>query len=168
MTTQATTPPEEEEFSPAPAMYEHCRRTYQEMLAQSRSIIDTAPDEGSDESTHIVVYEGFLTHLVTQKLNLSVPYYTSIRRNLVRMGCIRQLKRGGGSSPSQWEMIYEPTEDAFMRTQPPKSTKPSKDEQVQEQIRNLSARVSELEEWKEAIMESLIERFGMEEKDASE
>jgi hypothetical protein len=161
--TSTSTPPEEEHGAP-PALFEHCYNTYREMLAQAKSVVGSQTEKGGYEpASHIVVYEGFLTHLVTHTLNLSVPYYTSVRKNLIRMGCIRQLRRGGGSSPSQWELIHEPTEEAFWNVQEPRVHKPSKDAAVQEQIRNLSARVSELEDWRDAVMESLIQHFGVEE-----
>jgi hypothetical protein len=54
-----------------------------------------------------------LTKLVCEDLGLAVPYYTAVTRKLKDMGCIRQLKRGGGSSPSQWELIREPTADLW-------------------------------------------------------
>jgi hypothetical protein len=61
----------------------------------------------------MVVYEGMLTKLVTEDLGLPVPYYTKVRQFLMAMGCIRQLRRGGGSAPSQWELIREPTIDLW-------------------------------------------------------
>lgn len=162
MTTQ--TPPAEE--SAPPALFDHCRRTYQAMLREAQTVIQPSSDEPDEldesEAGSIVVYEGFLTHLVTRQLNYSVPYYTSIRNNLIRMGCIRQLKRGGGSSPSQWELIYEPSESAFLSAQPPKRPKQTKQDALAEQVRNLSARVSELEGWQKQVNTSLVENFGVE------
>lgn len=100
-----TTPQGPDELMPA--LFEHCVRTYKTMFAQAETRIS---DEGS-----MVVYEGFITKLVTTELNYSVPYFTSIRRALLRMGCIRQLKRGGSTTPSQWEMVTEPTREAFLK-----------------------------------------------------
>jgi hypothetical protein len=60
------------------------------------------------EGVQSVVYEGFLTDLVKNKLNLSTPYYTKCRKALLEMGCIKQLRRGGSSTPSQWLLIREP------------------------------------------------------------
>src|SRR5690348_13949878 len=105
-----------------PALFEHCVNTYRAMLSEAQPVsqITTIMDsiEGGIESEgdpdEIMVYEGFFTQLVTSRLNLSVPYFTQIRKALMNMGCIRQLKRGGGTSPSQWELIYEPTLEAFM------------------------------------------------------
>jgi hypothetical protein len=65
------------------------------------------------EGVQSVVYEGFLTDLVKNKLNLSTPYYTKCRKALIAMGCISQLRRGGSSTPSQWLLIKEPLLSKF-------------------------------------------------------
>lgn len=83
-----------------PALYHHCVRMYRAMMDESNMIdVEGAP---------AVVYEGFLTDLVKNKLNLSTPYYTKCRKALLDMGCIKQLRRGGSSTPSQWLLIREP------------------------------------------------------------
>jgi hypothetical protein len=133
-----------------PALFGHCQKVYEEMLN------DATPHGG------MIVYEGFLTQLVTGKLNLSVPYYTAIRSTLTSMGCIRQLRRGGSTTPSQWELIYEPDLEAFMNVQPKKERKANKYEQQQEVVDNLIARVNQLETWRDSVNELLASKFGME------
>lgn len=171
MTTQ---PIQSTEDSAPPALYDHCVNTYRAMLREAKSVVtfaealnsagagELAELNISDNQNQIIVYEGFLTQLVTGKLNLSVPYYTHVRKALMEMGCVRQLKRGGGTSPSQWELIYEPTLEAFMSAQsgkkkPPKQTKES---MLQEQVNALNSRVSDLEGQVEAVLEALAEQFG--------
>jgi len=110
----------------------------------------------------MIVYEGFLTTLITSKLNLSVPYYTSVRKALMRMGCIRQLRRGGGTAMSQWELIYEPTLEAFLDQEVKKPRQPTRLDAANEQIEALINRVSELEEWQESVNEFLGNKFGTE------
>jgi hypothetical protein len=66
--------------------------------------------EGEDGD--MVTYEGHLTHLV-KALNYSTPYYTKLRKHLMRMGCIQQLRRGGGTAPSVWWLKKEPDEESF-------------------------------------------------------
>ena len=92
-----------------PALYSHACAVYQKMYEQSTR-------KQADGITEMVVYEGMLTKLVTDpdSLNLPVPYYTRIRAKLLGMGCIRQLKRGGGTAPSQWELIREPNFDDWV------------------------------------------------------
>lgn len=87
--------------APAAMLYQHCESAYNKMLESAKRV------DGA------VVWEGALTRLITRDLNLSIPYYTSITRTLRAMGCIRQLKRGGGTAGSQWELINDPTEDKF-------------------------------------------------------
>jgi hypothetical protein len=64
------------------------------------------------EGQPTVVYEGFLTKLV-RDVHLPSPYYTFVTNALQSMGCIQQLKRGGGSTPSQWILRYKPTFELF-------------------------------------------------------
>ena len=157
--------------SAPPALFEHCVNTYHEMLRQAKAVVtvsagDPHDDEDDDRASQIIVYEGFLTQLVTSKLNLSVPYYTSVRKALMEMGCIRQLKRGGGTSPSQWELIYEPTLEAFMAATPKKVPEQPKDAMLQEQIASLNTRVSDLESISESVLEALAEQFGTSPKES--
>jgi len=60
------------------------------------------------EGSEVLVYEGFLTKLFTE-VRLSTPYYTSVMNELMHMDCCRQLRRGGGSSPSTWLIVQAPT-----------------------------------------------------------
>src|SRR5947207_2735468 len=85
-----------------PALFGHCVAVYAAMEKSAR------------RAGGMVVYEGMLTRLMAgPPLMLSTPYYTKIRRELLRMGCIRQLKRGGGNSASQWELCTPPTEELY-------------------------------------------------------
>jgi hypothetical protein len=85
------------------AMFDHCKRVYDRMLSESQDF------------NGVILYEGHLTKLFTQ-MNFSVPYYSMVTRKLKDMGCIRMLRRGGGGSLSQWEMLTEPTPEAFKVT----------------------------------------------------
>lgn len=106
-----------------------------------------------DSSPNVmVVWEGFLTRFITEEMHLSVPYYSSVTLALKRMGCIRQLRRGGGSSPSQWELITEPTTDLFDNALPSKLVPVSKTSQLQEQVDTLETRLKLIED----ILENII------------
>lgn len=133
------------------ALYQHCVKVYEEMLSTAK----VATSEGDQGHYEYVVWEGMLTTLITSKLNLSVPYYTSVTRALKRMGCIRQIKRGGGTAPSQWELIREPTEQLFNETKPLKAKAQDKYALMQDQITNLNKRV--------AVLERALKRIVMEE-----
>lgn len=120
------------------ALFLHCQTVYKTMMehAQARE----------DEETHsvMIVYEGILTNLVLKECNLSAPYYSSVTQALKGMGCIRQLKRGGGTAPSLWELITEPTLEVFRERKPakPRSDRVS---MLQDQVDSLTGRVTELE-----------------------
>jgi hypothetical protein len=94
-----------------PAMFEHCARVYTAMEKDSKVEID-------DNDTQMRVYEGHLTR-VFAKLELSTPYYTTIMKHLKRMGCVEQIRRGGGSQTSKWRLIKEPDAQAFDAYAPP-------------------------------------------------
>lgn len=59
------------------------------------------------------VYEGFVTKLLTIELSIPVPYYGKVLRLLAAMGCIEQLQRGGGTSPSRWKLHKKPVIEDF-------------------------------------------------------
>jgi hypothetical protein len=113
---------------------------------------NTAPDDLTDED-YIIVWEGMLTKFVTADMNLSVPYYTFMTRAMKKMGCIRQLRRGGGTSPSQWQLVREPTEADFTKysseTLDANHITPRKRQSMQEELRdqiaNLNNRLSVVE-----------------------
>jgi hypothetical protein len=90
-----------------PAVYEHAVNVYEVMFqrAQRRVV---------DENNVILVYEGRLTKLI-EELHLSTPYYTSVMKALKAMGCVRQLRRGGGSTASQWELLRTPSRELYLQ-----------------------------------------------------
>lgn len=126
------------------ALYGHCLITYQTMLSEASGVVD-------DDNT-IIVWEGMLTRLITAQLNLSVPYYTAVTKALKRMGCIRQLKRGGGTAPSQWELLKEPTEELFINAMPKRVPKMDRYELIQMQLDSQNNRILKLEK----ILENII------------
>lgn len=71
------------------------------------------PEPPYEGAVQIRVWEGFLTKLVNTRLQFSTPYFSHVRSNLIALGCMRQLQRGGGSSPSRWELMGEPDLEKF-------------------------------------------------------
>ena len=139
-----------------PALYEHCCETYKQMLIESKAIAGA-------EDAQIIVYEGFLTNLITHKLRKSVPYYGRIRTLLIDMGCIRQLKRGGGTAPSQWEMITEPQEEVFLKVYAPdKPQAGSKLSKTNDRVTYLEEEVGRLRSELNNIKLFLADQFGTE------
>jgi len=83
-----------------PSLYQHCITIYDAM--KETAVVTEFED------SELLAYEGFLTKLFIRE-HMSVPYYTSVMQELQQMDCVRQLRRGGGSSPSLWAMIQRPT-----------------------------------------------------------
>ena len=122
----APNPSGNNQHTAVPAMFNHCRQVYDEMCTTA---VEYWADSGTGDprplavaehpeppyqgAVTVTVWEGFLTKLVNEKLQFSTPYFSHVRNNLIAMGCIRQLQRGGGSSPSRWELIQEPDLDKF-------------------------------------------------------
>jgi hypothetical protein len=87
-----------------PKLFEHCSTVYEAMKKKA--------EPGRYEGRPALVYEGFITQLFAEK-KLATPYYTQVLRRLKAMGCIHQISRGGGNSPSRWQIIREPDFDTF-------------------------------------------------------
>lgn len=124
------------------AVFRHCKAVYEAMLAESRTV-----QAEEDDDVTMVVYEGNLTTLITDKhegLGLATPYYTKTTQALKGLNCIRQLRRGGGTSPSLWELVTEPDlneYEKYVKTGVPRSASAM----MAQQIRGLNERVSVLE-----------------------
>jgi hypothetical protein len=119
------------------ALYEHCTNVYHDMLAESLPETPEDPDSA-------LLYEGHLTKLV-QRLELSTPYYTSVIQALKQMGCIEQLRRGGGNALSRWRLFHEPTEEAFNVVDGRKRPRTGTQAALEQQVRDLTGRVQLLE-----------------------
>jgi hypothetical protein len=69
--------------------------------------------EHPDQPSEIRVYVGHLTKLIKDDCGLSTPYYSRCMVALTEMDCVRQLKRGGGGSMSEWLVLRRPTRELF-------------------------------------------------------
>ena len=121
-----------------PAPYRHCVKIYNAMLAVAESRTTEAGEE-------ILVYRGYLT-AVFKEQGLPAPYYTTVLNNLKRMGCVKQLARGGGPAMSEWQVMHAPTPE-LMETAIAVSTPPSsRVAGLEQQNRDLNKRIRDLEE----------------------
>jgi hypothetical protein len=116
------------------AMFEHCVRVYAKMNSEAIEI----GEQGE------LVWEGHTTALF-RELELSSPYYTSVMKMLKGMGCVVQIRRGGGNSVSRWQLNYEPDEAAFNVVDSRLVVRQGSLAAAQQQIRDLTKRVTELE-----------------------
>lgn len=121
-----------------PAIYRNCVDAYEMMKAEAN------PREVKGEG-RMLVWEGFFTKLISDRLNLSTPYFTQVRTNLTRMGCIQQLQRGGGASPSQWQLITPPTPELFREKAPKRSQRDQQLEELRGMVFDLDRKYNELE-----------------------
>lgn len=137
-----------------PALFDHCRRAYEELIKEGRCV--RVSDEMGDYRD-IIIWEGMFTNFIVNRLNLSTPYFTSIRRELIRMGCIRQLRRGGGSSPSQWELIREPGLDLFYQARPLRTQNVQTDKftGMRSELNALVRRIADLEKAFAGLLDAL-------------
>lgn len=133
-----------------PALYGHCSTVFNEMLTGAKSHVNPQGDT-------IAIWEGGLVKLITGTLYLSIPYYSSITQALKRMGCISQMKRGGGSGDSQWELHYAPTLEMFLNAQPKKEKKQDKWSIAQEQLDSQNQRILALEDIVQSFVDAEIE-----------
>lgn len=128
-----------EEERPTSAVYQHCVTVYKEMESQARQeLLGDPPDQQS-----ALVYEGHLTKLFAS-LQMATPYYTSIMKHLRRMGCVEQIRRGGGNSPSRWQLAHAPTEDLFKNVESLAGRRSGKTEFALQQIRDQQRLINQL------------------------
>ena len=123
-----------------PALYEHCTEVYEAMA--ERAVIGFAYPDDEEET---LVYEGFLTRLIKDDLHYSVPYYTSIRQKLMAMDCIRQIRRGGSTTPSRWLMVLPPTLELFENTASStvdRTKKATRMDSLEQQVRDMNERLT--------------------------
>lgn len=133
MTQEVTSTPGD--LTVVPAVFEHALAVYREMVIHAR------PDEDLD---NLLVYDGHLTQLF-RKLRLPTPYYTFIKNKLRDMGCIEQLRRGGGSATSKWVLWKEPTLEEWKGSGVARPRRGNKASMQERQIKDLAERCSRLE-----------------------
>jgi hypothetical protein len=129
-----------------PAIYEHCKTVYNQMEEEAKLVDGT------------LLWEGHLTKLFG-RLHLSVPYYTTVTRELKRMGCIKQWRRGGGNASSMWEVVMPPTQQAFLDNGSyANARRRSRIERLEQQVREHGTVIAKIQTDYEAIIDILVER----------
>jgi hypothetical protein len=136
-----------------PALFEHCQNVYKAMFEVAE------PDDVGD-----LIYKGFLTRLITTQLSLSGPHYTWCMQRLKAMGCVRQLRRGGSTSPSEWMLFTEPTEALFRATEDKTTRRNSGDRigQLRDELVLTNQKVNTLETELQKVKQALFDLLGEE------
>ncbi len=119
-----------------PTIYEYSIQTYQAMEEQA-STESLGPAHGDEEG---LVYDGHTTKLI-RDLGLPTPYYTKVLKELKRMDCIRQLRRGGSTTTSRWLLMQEPTVELFTKMQASNKPGGSRLDVLEQQVRDLRKRL---------------------------
>ena len=123
------------ELTVVPALFEHAQRVYEAMEAESIEL---------PEYPDMKVYEGHLTNLF-KRLLLSVPYYSKITGSLIGMGCIEQIRRGGGTAESRWLLWQPPELDAWKESATTRPKGGSKIMVLEQRLRDAIKVISNLE-----------------------
>ncbi len=120
-----------------PTIYEYSVQTYEEMVEQA-STEGLGSAYGDEEG---LVYDGHTTKLI-RDLGLPTPYYTKVLKELKRMDCIRQLRRGGSTTTSRWLLMQEPTVDLFTKMQASNKPGGSRMDILEQQMRDIRDRLN--------------------------
>ena len=102
-----------------PRLYEQIATVYTAMKAEA---------EGD-------VYRGYVTYLF-EHLGFGISVYTPVMRRLQAMGCMEQIHQGGRGTPSQWQLLKDPTLEDFLASSGHRRSR----------IADLEARLAVLEE----------------------
>jgi len=135
----------DERETPPPAQFEWAAKVYEAMRERATQM--------EVDGTERQVYEGHLTQLY-RDIGAPNPYYTSVQRALVDMGCVEQLRRGGGSAMSKWLLVKEPDAGDFEEKVLSRRPK-GKVAMLEQQIRALTKRIGELEQRVEYTVERM-------------
>lgn len=149
------------EDSPEPALLTHCRTIYAAMLkgatphVQYKQGVETETDEVEVSG---MAYEGHLTNLFAD-YGLSMPYYTTVKRLLEEMGCMRQLRRGGGAALSKWLLLNEPEPEAYQRASEKLAGAPKQGTNagLKQQVNDLNNRLTRAEKTIQALVTQVME-----------
>ena len=95
-------------IKPMPALYNHTVDAY-------RSMKEEAQTKEYEPGAEGLIYEGYITKLFRDTLNLSTPYFTKVLNELKRMDCVRQIRRGGSTTTSLWLLLQEPDQDLWYK-----------------------------------------------------
>jgi hypothetical protein len=139
-----------DEERPMKALYDHCVTVFDEMFKEAvpEDVSGVAPDLAEPG---YMIWTGHLTQ-VFARLGMATPYYTSVMSALKKMGCVEQVKRGGGNSMSKWRLVRRPEEDFFHAAEKLKSPTQGSQKALEQQMRDMNTRLTTLEDqWRDFV-----------------
>jgi hypothetical protein len=143
---------------PMKALYDHCIEIFEEMEKEAVPEESQGTEAGAtmdpDAGTGYLIWTGHTTHLFS-RLGKATPYYTSVMEALKKMGCVEQLKRGGGNSMSKWRLVRKPEEDYFHAIEKLKKPTQGSQKALEQQFRDLNNRVLVLEDTLNDLIQNL-------------
>ena len=147
---------------PMKALYDHCITVFDEMFKEAEP--EPAPDlreglgapDGEDvvTSSGYMIWTGHTTQLFA-RLGMATPYYTTVMQTLKKMGCVEQVKRGGGNSMSKWRLVRRPEEQFFEAAEKLKKPIQGTQKALEQQVRDLNNRVLTLEDRMHDLVQNL-------------
>ena len=140
--------PEAAEDRMMPALWTYVAKVYRQMEDEAEVERLAGDLQGEEEEATGLVYTGHLTSLF-QGMGIPNPYYTSVTRALKLMGCVIQLRRGGGTARSKWLLVAPPSEESFMDADAGSKTARAHKGKVailEQRVRDLTKRVVALED----------------------
>jgi hypothetical protein len=127
-----------------PALFDHAKRVYEEMLKRSVKEEDRGLEEPlAGPGVMLDVYTGHTTRLFND-LGIANPYYTKIMDALKGQGCIEQRRRGGGVAMSKWVLNYPPEEEGFRAIMDRKRGPKGKGAELEQRVKDLTKMVNDL------------------------
>jgi hypothetical protein len=150
-----------DEERPMKALYDHCVTVFDEMFKEAvpeetaqlekDGIAATARSDIEVVPSGYMIWTGHLTQ-VFARLGMATPYYTSVMSALKKMGCVEQVKRGGGNSMSKWRLVRRPEEDFFHAAEKLKLPTQGSQKALEQQVRDMNKRLTELEDqWRDFV-----------------
>jgi hypothetical protein len=143
------------------ALYDHCITVFDEMFKEAEP--EEVPEglrldgEGGavkPEATGYMIWTGHTTQLFA-RLGMATPYYTTVMQALKKMGCVEQVKRGGGNSMSKWRLVRRPEEEFFEAAEKLKRPVQGSQKALEQQMRDMNKRLSDVESLLHDLIQNL-------------
>lgn len=138
-------------------LVEKCCKVYDAMEAESRPMKNM---DGFD----VQIYEGYVTELIRSLGELG--NYGPITNQLRKSQAAVPIRRGGGKSPSQWQLNFRPDVETVQPIKAAGVSKPnSRQEDINDELHqkygNVSSAIASLEVRVGAMLEALVNMQGI-------